>query len=82
MAGAWLGGIGLLAFRFVWACAVAYGAGAAALAVPAAWLFIGAAMCAASVLTKRLLMPKLSPRRPIAMFSWAFFRWWLVSPCL
>jgi len=78
--GAWLGGIGLVAFRLVFAVAAAFGAfGAAALAVPAAWLLIGFGMCAASVLTKRLLAPRLSPRRPIRMFSWAFFRWWLVN---
>ena len=77
-AGAWLGGIGMLAFRFVWLVAAAYGASAAALVVPLAWLFIGAAMCAASVVTKRLFAPRLSPRRPIRMFSFAFFRWWLV----
>ena len=78
--GAWLGGIGLVAFRLVFAVAAAFGAfGAAALAVPAAWLLIGFGMCAASVVTKRLLAPRLLPRRPIAMYSWAFFRWWLVN---
>lgn len=56
----------------------AYGLFAALLALPALWLACGAALCMSCVLTSRALQPRLSPSRPIGMYSVEFARWWLV----
>lgn len=56
----------------------AWGVASLLLVLPALWLAVGCALCAACVLTSRLLLPQLSLRRPLKMYSAAFARWWLV----
>ncbi len=58
----------------------AYGLLPALLLAPVLWLACGGALCGACVATARLLQPKLSPHRPIPMYSLEFARWWLVRP--
>ena len=49
--------------------------------IPLVWMGIGLGLCTASVLTKRLIGPRMSPRHPIRVFSGTYARWWLVRPC-
>lgn len=60
------------------AAAAAWGPASLLLVVPALWLGMGCALCAACVLSARLLLPPLSPHRPLPLFGAAFARWWLV----
>lgn len=70
--------VGIPALSAAMHVATGYGLFAALLALPAIWLGCGVALCGACVLTARLLQPKLSPHRPLPMYSLEFARWWLV----
>ena len=61
------------------AAAASWGVASLLLVVPALWLAVGCGLCCACALTSRLLLPPLSPNRPIKLFSFAFARWWLVG---
>lgn len=74
-----LAAIGAPAVSLAVGVASSWGLVPALLLLPALWLAIGALLCVASVITSRLLQPRLSANRPIAMYSWEFACWWLVS---
>lgn len=77
-AGAVLASIGVPAFALAAGLAARFGILATLPFIPLLWLAVGAALCLACVLTKRLVGPRLSPRHPIPVFSGRFARWWLV----
>ena len=74
--------VGIPALSAAMHVATGYGLLAALLALPLIWLGCGVALCGACVLTARLLQPKLSPHRPLPMYSLEFARWWLVRASL
>jgi hypothetical protein len=73
-----LAAVCLPALALAQAAAAAWAPASLLLVAPALWLAMGAALCCACVVSSRLLLPPLSPHRPLKLFGAAFARWWLV----
>ena len=74
--------IGIPGFALAASAAANIGIWAVVPLIPLVWMGIGFGLCFASVLTKRLIGPRMSPRHPIPVFSSSYARWWLVRCCL